>query len=312
MPQDCDEPCGLLVSDKLVYNNGTWPASFVGAAYPHMLARMVFEGMDRLGLADDNVMLGRSAWAGSQRFGTAVWSGDTRSNFTSLRLQFKAGLNLVMSGLPYWTTDIGGYNMYDTYAGGIENPRFRQLLVRWYQWGVFCPLFRTHGGRQGGPSQEGGDGQCGNTGGANEVWSFGAEAEAAISKTLRLREQLRPYIMAQYEEVAATGTPIMRPLFVDFYNDTASQTIDDQLMFGPDYLVAPQLYENATNRTVYLPPLPRGYAWRNIFTGVPTAPSAIGTRIVELTPTHGEGLGRFPVYQKVATNTGGQDYLVID
>ena len=97
---DCDEPCGFSPGQtaQLVFNNGTWPASFVGAAYPHMLAQMVHEGMGRLGLADDTVMLGRSAWAGSQRFGAAVWSGDTFSTFDSLRVQFKAGLNLVMSG----------------------------------------------------------------------------------------------------------------------------------------------------------------------------------------------------------------------
>ena len=300
---DCDEPCGLAKGDILVYNNGHWPASFVGAAYPHMLARMVYEGMGKSDLADDNVMLGRSAWAGSQRFGAAVWSGDTRSNFTSLQLQFKAGLNLVMSGLPYWTTDIGGYNMYDTYEGGIENPRFRQLLVRWFQWGAFCPLFRLHGGRQGGPSQEGGNKACGATNSANEVWMFGEEAEAAISRVMRIREQLRPYIMEQYAEAAASGTPIMRPLFVDFYHDPASQAIDTQMMFGPDFLVAPQLEENATNRTVYLPPLPSNQTWRNFFSGVRTQPRAGGQWIVEQTPTHGEGLGTFPVYQRVAVKS---------
>jgi alpha-D-xyloside xylohydrolase len=294
---DCDEPCGVLPTDHLVYNGGHWPASFVGAAYPHMLARMVFDGMGQLGLAGDNVMLGRSAWAGSQRFGAAVWSGDTRSNFTSLQLQFKAGLNLVMSGLPYWTTDIGGYNMYNMYEGGIENPRFRQLLVRWFQWGAFCPLFRLHGGRQGGPSQEGGNKACGATNSANEVWMFGDEAEAAISRAMRIREQLRPYIMEQYAEAAASGTPIMRPLFVDFHDDSASQTIDTQMMLGPDFLVAPQLEENATNRTVYLPPLPGEQTWRNFFTGVRTQPRGGGQWVVEQTPTHGEGLGTFPVYQ---------------
>jgi alpha-D-xyloside xylohydrolase len=100
---DCDEPCGGDMT-SLAYNNGTWPASFVGAAYPHMVDQMVFEGM---GAADkqythDNVMLGRSAWAGSQRWGGAVWSGDTHSDFANLNQQFRAGLNLVMSGIPYW------------------------------------------------------------------------------------------------------------------------------------------------------------------------------------------------------------------
>ena len=90
--------------NTLVYNNGTWPASFVGAAYPHMLDMMVWEGMGAPGkqYEDDNVMLGRSAWAGSQRYGGAVWSGDTHSSFNDLQQQFRAGLNMVMSGIPYW------------------------------------------------------------------------------------------------------------------------------------------------------------------------------------------------------------------
>ena len=127
----------------MAFNNGSWPDSFVGAACSHMLNRMMHDRMTKFGLADDNALLARSAWAGSQRYGTAVWSGDIMSNFTSLRQQVRAGLNMGMSGLPCWTTDIGGYNMYAEYDGGTENPRFRQLLVRWFQFGAFCPLFRV-------------------------------------------------------------------------------------------------------------------------------------------------------------------------
>ena len=105
--------------NDLAYNNGTWPAAFVGAAYPHMLDRMVWEGMGAPGkqYEGDTVMLGRSAWAGSQRYGGAVWSGDTHSSFKDLNQQFRAGLNMVMSGMPYWTTDIGGYG-----GGKIDTP----------------------------------------------------------------------------------------------------------------------------------------------------------------------------------------------
>ena len=126
---DCDEPCGGDMTD-LLYNNGTWPAAFVGAAYPAMVDQMVWEGMGAPGkeYANDNVMLGRSAWAGSQRFGGAVWSGDTHSDFDNLNQQFRAGLNMVMSGIPYWTTDIGGYG-----GGNIDSANFRQLIVRWFQ-----------------------------------------------------------------------------------------------------------------------------------------------------------------------------------
>jgi alpha-D-xyloside xylohydrolase len=196
---DCDEPCGGNMND-LVYNNGTWPAAFVGAAYPHMLNKMVWDGMGAPGKQYgvphyDTVFLARSAWAGSQRFGTAVWSGDTSSTFRDLNQQFRAGLNMAMSGMPYWTTDIGGYN-----GGNISSPEFRQLAVRWFQWGAFCSIFRTHGRRKGGPpSPAGPPGVCG-TSPSNEIWNFGAEAEAAIVRVMRIREQMRPYVMERYQE----------------------------------------------------------------------------------------------------------------
>jgi alpha-D-xyloside xylohydrolase len=284
---DCDEPCGAKDNGALLYNNGTWPASFVGAAYPHMLNRMVFEGS-----GGESVVLARSAWAGSQRYGTAVWSGDTSSNFANLNEQFRAGLNMVMSGMPYWTTDIGGYS-----GGNVTDPGFRELIVRWFQWGAFCPVFRLHGRRSGGPNQEGGDPQCGATNSANEIWHFGAEAEAAIGRVMALREQLRPYVAARYAEAAATGAPVMRPMFYDFWTQLpAAAAVDDQMMFGPDYLVAPQLREQASARAVWLPQLPPTAVWKNVFTGALTDTSAGARNITEPTPLSGEGFGTFPLY----------------
>lgn len=260
---DCDEPCGGDGISELLYNNGSWPASFVGAAYPHMVDKMVWEGTTKDNPTLDNVMLGRSAWAGSQRYGGAVWSGDTSSNFENLNQQFRAGLNLVMSGIPYWTTDIGGYN-----GGNISSPGFRELIVRWFSWGAFCPIFRSHGRRSGGAAPATDGGQCGRTGSGNEIWEFGPEAEAAIARIMRVREQLRPYIMEQYQTAAETGTPIMRPLFYDFWNDEKAELVEDQLMFGPDYLVAPQLKEASASRFVYLPQLAPPFVWQGYFDGV--------------------------------------------
>ena len=125
---------------------------------------------------------------------------------------------------------------------------------------------------------------------------FGDESEAAIVKVMRLREQLRPYVMEQYKAAAADGTPIMRPLFFDFHTDLESQTVDDQLMFGPDYLVAPVLQKGVQSRRVYLPPLPVGTLWENHFTKVTTDTSEGGRRITEATPNTGEGFGTFPLY----------------
>lgn len=133
---DCDEPCGgtndgTYATDWL-YNNGKWPSAFVGAAYPQMLDLAVYDGEGAPGKAyvNDNVMLGRAAWAGSQRYGGGVWSGDTQSTWEDFNQQFRAGLNMVMSGIPYWTTDIGGFG-----GGHTEDPDFRELIVRWFQWG---------------------------------------------------------------------------------------------------------------------------------------------------------------------------------
>eukprot|EP00037_Helgoeca_nana_P024508 m.260952 g.260952 ORF g.260952 m.260952 type:complete len:715 (-) comp26656_c0_seq3:208-2352(-) len=292
---DCDEPCGgtnngTYATDWL-YNDGKWPAAFVGAAYPQMLDLAIWEGMGAPGkqYEHDNVMLGRAGWAGSQKYGGAVWSGDTESTWDDFNQQFKAGLNFVMSGIPYWTTDIGGFG-----NGNTTSPDFRELIVRWFQWGAFCPIFRLHGARQG-PTWPVGKraGILCSASPSNEVWMFGNESEAAIIKVMRIREQLRPYVMEQYRAASVNGTPIMRPLFYDFHTDAGSQGIDDQQMFGPDYLVAPVMVKGATSRSIYLPPLPKGTVWLNYFTGIATATFGGGKNITEATP-----LDTFPLYKR--------------
>jgi alpha-D-xyloside xylohydrolase len=188
----------------------------------HCKSRPNTEGAPGKQYQNDNVMLARSGWAGSQRYGSAVWSGDTSSSFNDLNEQFRAGLNMVMSGIPYWTSDIGGYN-----GGNISSPVFRELIVRWFQWGAFCPIFRSHGRRGGGPD-EGDNGMCGATRGSNEIWNFGNDSETAIASVMQIREQLRPYIMNQYALNSVDGTPIMRPLFFDFWDDAGARC----LIFG--------------------------------------------------------------------------------
>jgi alpha-D-xyloside xylohydrolase len=129
--------------------------------------------------------------------------------------------------------------------GDPESPYFRELIVRWFQYGVFCPLFRLHGFRK--PTIGW------HTGGPNEVWSFGDEAYVIIKELLFLRERLRPYIMDQMRLAHEKGIPPMRPLFFDFPQDDGCATVEDQFMFGPELLVAPVLYEGARSREVYLP-----------------------------------------------------------
>ena len=221
--------------------------------YPQAHARAFYEGVHAAG-NEEAVLLCRSAWAGSQRYGAAVWSGDIPSTWESLRAQIRAGLNIALSGIPWWTTDIGGFH-----GGDSNSPEYRELLVRWFQYGVFCPLFRFHGFRE----------PCvpfsaDMTGGPNEPWSFGDGPLVHIAASLRMRERLRPYVMDQMRIAHEEGIPPMRPLFVDFPGDQNAWEVDDAFLLGPDVLVAPVLYPGASSRTVYLP---AGAAWVDPWTG---------------------------------------------
>ncbi|MDJ0749441.1 MAG: glycoside hydrolase family 31 protein [Woeseiaceae bacterium] len=225
----------------------------VSNIYPFMFASAFWDGMHEQG-EDDVVNLVRCAWLGSQRLGIVLWSGDIESSFDSLRRQVKAGLHVAMSGIPWWTTDIGGF-----LNGDPGCPSFRELVVRWFQFGAFCPIFRLHGYRLPYVDADFNDPTvfC-DSGGPNEVWSFGDEAYEHITATMAMRERLRPYIQVHMEHASKTGTPIMRPLLFDFPADETVYGVGDQFMFGPDLMVAPVLEEGATKRTVYFP---RGATW---------------------------------------------------
>lgn len=245
----CEPETHPLHPDNLRYHLGNGLA--VGNLYPLLHAQAFYDGLQAEG-ENDIVLLSRSAWAGSQRFGTIVWSGDVASTFEALQAQVRAGLNMALSGMPWWTTDIGGF-----VGGDIDSPAFRELVVRWFQYGTFCPIMRLHGYRE--PA-----GDVIASGGPNEVWSFGDEAYAILCDYMFLREQLRPYLIAQMRLAHERGTPPMRPLFFDFPADAACVAVDDQFMMGPDLLVAPVLCEGARGRRVYLP---AGTAWIDAWTG---------------------------------------------
>jgi alpha-D-xyloside xylohydrolase len=229
------------------------PGLEVSNIYPLLHARAFFDGMRAEG-EEEIISLCRAAWAGSQRYGAAVWSGDIDSTFEDLRRQIPAGMNIGLSGIPWWTTDIGGFK-----GGDINSPSFRELIVRWFQFGVFSPIFRLHGVRQPGsmigPEQ---------TGAPNEAWSFGEDAYRIIRRMLFLRERLRPYVMELMRAAQQTGAPPMRPLLLNFPGDTGSWEVEDQFMFGDDVLVAPVTAEGARERPVYLPD---GATWLDAWTG---------------------------------------------
>jgi alpha-D-xyloside xylohydrolase len=242
----CEPEINPVDPENLRYYAG--PGLEVTNIYPLMNQQAFYDGMKSEG-EDEIVTLCRSAWAGSQRYGAALWSGDIASTFESLQRQVRAGLNAGLSGIPWWTTDIGGFH-----GGDPTTAYFRELIVRWFQYGVFCPLFRLHGNRI--PFVDG-------SGAGNEVWSFGEPAYKIIKEILFLRERLRPYIMDQMQLAHINGTPPMRPLFFDFPGDKRCWMVEDEFMFGPDILVAPVLDQGATQREVYLP---AGAAWTDAWT----------------------------------------------
>ena len=253
-------------------------------AYPLLHQQGYAEHMAEDGI-EDGVLLSRSAWLGTQRYPVVVWSGDVQSTFADLARQVRAGLNMAMSGISWWTTDIGGFK-----GGDIRDPAFHELLVRWFQYGVFCPVFRLHGFRQ----DSAGDPRLGREflfGGAdNEIWSFGPEVEAQLTACLALREHLRPYLAEQMRTAARTGLPPMRPLLLEFPDDGAAWEVEDQFMLGPDLLVAPVLEAGATAREVYLP---RGETWHDAWDG---ASHPGGGRIRAEAP-----ISRIPVFRRAAS-----------
>jgi len=227
----------------------------VGNIYPSDYARAFYEGQTSAGQTNI-VNLIRCAWAGSQRFGSLVWSGDIGSSWFSLRNQLCAGLNMGIAGFPWWTTDIGGFH-----GGDPTDAAFRELFVRWFQWGAFCPVMRLHGDRE--PKQP----QHGTTGGAtclsgadNEVWSYGPEVYEICRKYMLIREELREYTRGLMKEAHERGTPLMRPCFYEFPNDPAAWEVEDEYLYGSTYLCCPVLSPGAATRSVYFPG--KGMKWK--------------------------------------------------
>jgi len=189
-------------------------------------------------------LLTRSAFAGQQRNATVEWSGDIFGTFPVLRRQIAAGLNFALSGMPYWTTDIAGYTTPEENAP--SNPQYQELYTRWFEFGTFCPILRTHGHRP-----------------ANELFSYGAQTPTLIAYD-KLRSRLLPYTYSLAWKVTHEDYTIQRPLVMDWRNDVRVRYIDDEFMFGPSFLVSPVTTQGATVRSVYLPPAP---GWYDFWTG---------------------------------------------
>jgi alpha-D-xyloside xylohydrolase len=209
--------------------------------------------------------LTRGVWAGGQKHGVVLWSSDIESTFEELRAQINLGVHASLSGIPWWTSDVGGYGCGSKQPNG--SPYMQELIVRWYQFGLFCPVFRTHGCRAGGdpdpnvgkcqPAQK----SCG----PNEIWSYNSSAtQGMLAGYITMRAaRVKPYIAALDAEVTASGAPTMRPLWWNFPEDEGSFGRDDQYMLGAELLVAPVTRQGARSRLVYFPP----GQWKHWFTG---------------------------------------------
>lgn len=228
--------------------------------YPLFHTAAFYNGFRR-DLKSRALILARDAYLGAQHNGAIFWSSDIAPNWDTLKRQVPTGINFVASGMPYWSTDIGGWQ----YLPGSHKPDhpplidpsdardnvgnyddYPELYVRWFEYGAFQPNFRSHGSRN-----------------HNEVWSYGKQAEPILEKYLRLRYQLMPYIYTLGYQTHETGAPFMRGLFMDFPQDPHVANLGDEYMFGPALLVAPVTEQGATTRNVYLP---AGTDWYNFWT----------------------------------------------
>ena len=243
---DTDEPetegreDNILVDHQLHIGSGARYANI----YPLWHTEGVSEGQQQASDKKRVFILSRSAYAGAQRYGVTAWSGDVLSDWTSFARQIPAGLNYSISGNPYWTTDIGGFIS----GGNLNDPKFRELFVRWFQFGTFSPIFRVHGTRY--PDE-------------NELWSYGPDAQKILVEYDNLRYRLLPYIYSEAWQVTSNHGTLMRPLVMDWRNDVEGQNTGDEYLFGPAILVSPVTTQGATSRVVYLP----AATWYDFWTG---------------------------------------------
>jgi len=243
---DTDEPetegqqDNILVDHKLAIGSGARYANI----FPLFHTEGVSEGQQKASDKKRVFILSRSAYAGTQRLGVTAWSGDVLSDWVTFARQIPAGLNFSISGMPYWTTDIGGFIS----GGNLNDPRFRELFVRWFQFGTFSPIFRVHGTRS--PDE-------------NELWSYGPDAQKILVDYDTLRYRLLPYIYSEAWQVTSNHGTLMRPLVMDWRNDVEAQNTGDEYLFGPAILVSPVTTQGATSRTIYLPKA----TWYDFWTG---------------------------------------------
>ena len=220
------------------------PGELNRITYPLYVSKAVYDGQ-RAAAPDHRVcILTRSAYPGQQRYASITWSGDIGWDWDAFRRQIVAGLNYCASGLPYWTTDIGGFFRPDDQ---YNDPSYHEILIRWFQFGAFNPIFRIHG-----------------FGSDTEIWRYGDRFEKAARKMLDLRYRLLPYLYSAAWQTTSSGSTIMRPMLMDFSHDPLALSASNQFLFGPSILVTPVTEPGVSTQSVHLP---SGNDWYDFWTG---------------------------------------------
>jgi alpha-D-xyloside xylohydrolase len=264
-PETEGQEDNILLNRKLAAGSGN---RYVNV-FPLMDTGAVYEGQRSASDKKRVYILSRSAFSGTQRNSVTAWSGDINSDFFTLRRQIPAGLNFALSGFPYWTTDVGGF-----VSGNPDDPAYRELFVRWFQFGTFSPILRVHGTRH--PDE-------------NELWSYGLAAQKILVNFDRLRYRLLPYIYSLAWKTTSEGYTPMRPLVMDFRTDDRAANIGDQFLYGPAILVNPVTEPAATLRQLYLP----SAKWYDFWAGT----AVQGGRMVEAAAP----LERIPLYVRAGS-----------
>ncbi|MBP5392270.1 MAG: DUF5110 domain-containing protein [Bacteroidaceae bacterium] len=267
---DCFDSSPATYAHKAGQEGGTWRS--LRNAFPLETVRGVYQAQREIQSDKRVFIMTRSSFAGQQHYGSNMWSGDVSSTWDMLRKQVPAGLSFSLTGNPNFNTDIGGFfcGSYNTRgpASAPRNPQFQELYVRWMQYGLFCPVFRSHGADA-----------------PREIWQFGKKGEPvydAIEETIRLRYRLLPYIYSTAWQVTSNNESYLRPLFSDFAKDRSVWDLTDEFMFGRSILATPILEPQYTQEEVVrgdvsgvdwtLPKtakkyLPKGTGWYDFWTG---------------------------------------------
>jgi alpha-D-xyloside xylohydrolase len=239
---DATEPENDALAGKQTYFG---LGDFYRLTYPLYVSKAIYEGQRATDPSKRVVILTRSAFAGQQRYGTINWSGDIGWNWDAFKRQIVAGLNYSLTGMPYWTTDIGGF--FRPGRGQYTDTKYHDILTRWFQWGTFNPVFRIHGYQT-----------------ETEPWKYGDTVLSNVRSMLNLRYRLMPYIYSEARQVSKSGSTLMRPLVMDFKNDPIAIGQSSQFMFGRSLLVVPVTEPDVTEWDVYLP---QSTTWYDFWTG---------------------------------------------